>query len=202
MPKLNLKGEMDEMSTPSEPEQVTPPPSLRDIPESKGPSPLIQVFLAVIILGAITFALNYFGVVHLWGKKTPQVTEALPEPSLPPPPAVEPKVEVIPTPTPTPTPVTPTPTPAGKPKVSVPATGTGDFTVQVSSWMSKSKADSEAERLAGGGFSSFVQDAVVSGEHWYRVRIGRYANQKEAAEAAADLQTKLENGFWVAKVGP
>ena len=202
MPKLNLKGdEMDEMSTRTEPEQVTPVPSLRDIPEGKGPSPLVQVLLAVIILGAITFALNYFGVVHLWGKKTPQVTEALPEPSLPPPPVVEPKAEVTSTPTPTPTPVKPTPVPAAKPKVTAPATGTGDFTVQVSSWMSKSKADSEAERLAGGGFSAFVQDAVVSGEHWYRVRIGRYATQREAAEAAADLQTKLENGFWVARVG-
>jgi cell division protein FtsN/nucleoid DNA-binding protein len=199
MPKLNLKGEeMEGVPEPTEPEQMAPP-TLRQLPGGKGPSPLLQVVLAVVVLGALTFALNYFGVIHLWGKKAPQVVEALPEPAVKPP-VEEKKVEVPAAPTPTPAPV-PTPTPVQKPKPATPPAGTGNYTVQVSSWMSKAKANAEAERLTQGGFSAFVQDAVVGGERRYRVRIGRYSTQKEAAAAAQHLQEMLEDGFWVAKVG-
>ena len=110
----------------------------------------------------------------------------------------------MPTPTPTPTSPTkptPTPTPVQKPKPSPLPAGTGNYTVQVSSWMSKAKANAEADRLIQGGFSAFVEDAVVGGGRWYRVRIGRYSTQKEAAAAVKQLQESLEDGFWVARVG-
>ncbi|MFN0157550.1 MAG: SPOR domain-containing protein [Bacteroidota bacterium] len=198
MPKLNLKDEgMEE--TPADKSQHTEPapPRLRESDEpTGGPSSVIQILVAILLLGAITFGLNYFGVIHLWGPKTPKVVEStLPEPEPLPPAVVE---------TPTPE-VTPTPTPA-KPEASIikpslPASsGTGNFTVQVSSWVTRSKANEEVARLNATGLSAFVSEANVAGETWYRVRVGRYATQKEAEEAASQLQEMLENGIWVARM--
>ena len=72
--------------------------------------------------------------------------------------------------------------------------------MQVSSWMTPAKADQEVRRLTSAGYDAFVEDHTVSGEKWYRVRVGRYATEKEAASAASRLQQMLENGIWVAKV--
>lgn len=92
MPKLNLRGEgMDDETQPvgPAPEQPpTPPPTLRDISGGDGPSPLLQILLGLLILGAITFALNHFGIIHLWGKKAAPVQtseETLPSVVQPPP---------------------------------------------------------------------------------------------------------------------
>ena len=92
MPKegFNLRGEGMDDAQPAGPESQqppTPPPTLRDISGGEGPSPLLQILLGLVILGAITFALNHFGIIHLWGKKQPapqQVEEMLP-PSVQPP---------------------------------------------------------------------------------------------------------------------
>lgn len=197
MPKLNLKDEgMEEEMQPVEPEgmgEPTPPtPRLRETAtEGRGPSPLLQVVLAVLILGILTVALNYFGVIHLWGKKTPAVTEIIPEPVV----TAPPETARVETPTPTPTPL---PIPE-KPKPTIPS-GSGRYTVQVSAWMTQAKADEEAGKLSAAGYSAFVEGAVISGETWHRVRVGRYATEKEAAAAAAQLQQMLENGIWVARV--
>lgn len=200
MPKLNLKDEgMEPETTSVEEEKETAPPStLRATTMSGGLSPLLQVLIAVIVLGALTFALNNFGVIHLWGKKTPAVVETIPEPEATTQAPETPQAgEVAPT-TPTPTPTAPKK--AERPKVPVSSTG-GTYTVQVSSWMTPSKANAEVKRLVDAGFDSFVEDGTVSGEKWYRVRVGRYATEKEAAASAAQLQQMLENGIWVARVG-
>jgi hypothetical protein len=193
---------MEEEMQPMEPEPMEEPsapvPRLRESATGGGgPSPLLQVVLALLILGILTVALNYFGVIHLWGKKTPVITETVPEPL---PPVSEPaETARVETPTPTPTPMpAQVPTPE-KPKPVIPS-GTGRFTVQVSSWMTKAKAEEEAGKLSAAGYSAFVEDAAVSGEVWHRVRVGRYATEKEAAVAAAQLQQMLENGIWVARV--
>lgn len=201
MPKLNLKEEEER-----EPvlEETAPPATLRDIGgETRGGmSPVLLVALGIVILGALTFALNYFGVIHLWGKKAPTVVTTLPEPErFPPPVEAEPPVEPTPTPTPTPTPEPVKPRPVEPPRVEIPPSGTGDFTVQVSSWITMGKANEEAARLKAGGLDAFVQEGMVGGERWYRVRVGRYATQREAAEAAKRLQAMLENGIWVARIG-
>jgi septal ring-binding cell division protein DamX len=197
MPKLNLKDEgMEPETIPGEGEPTVPPPTLRDTTtRGGGPSPLLQVLIAVLVLGALTFALNYFGVIHLWGGKPSTVIEALPEPEVTPP-VVDTSTMVAETPTPTPTP------PRTKPKTAVPASSAGGrFTIQVSSWVTPSKANQEAQRLTAAGYDAFVEDAMVSGETWHRVRVGRYATEKEAATAASQLQQMLENGIWVARVG-
>lgn len=201
MPKLNLKDEGMEPETKPVLEEEAPPPTLHDsTPERGGPSALLQVLIALIILGALTFALNYFGVIHFWGTKPQQaVIQTMPEPE-PEPPQVEP------TPSPTvPEAATPTPVPVPKPekpKPAPPVTSTGgNFTVQVSSWLTRSKANEEAQKLVNAGFDAYVVTASVGGETWHRVRIGHYGSEKEAAAAASQFQQMLEDGIWVARTG-
>ncbi|MBI4536268.1 MAG: SPOR domain-containing protein [Ignavibacteriae bacterium] len=242
MPKINLKGE--EMAP--EPERYEPEPeptmpvrpTLRDSSGTGGPSPIMQVLLALIILGAVTFALNYFGVIHLWGTRTPSPTETLPEVIQPPPVTEEtgipePSVSETPAKTPTPTPTTPepkvvpptgttpttpepkvvpptgaTPTPTPKPitppvekQKALPPSGIGNYTVQMSSWMKKSSAEEEVARLARAGYDAYVQEALVDGDPWYRVRVGRYGNRQDAQEAASKLKGLSESTIWVTTVG-
>ena len=85
MPRFNLKDEAAG-NDPISPDSGNPPaaPTLREVGGGGGSvSPLILVLLALVILAAGVFALNYFKVIHLWGKKAPVVTESLPEPDLP-----------------------------------------------------------------------------------------------------------------------
>lgn len=222
MPKLNLKDEeMDEELKMSEPEESVPtglPLHETGEEESKGPSALLQILIALIILAGLTFALNYFGVVHLWGTKAPVVSETLPEPEIMPP-VSEPAPEVTePTPTPGVTQppaepkagtVTESPKPKPVPPVEAPkrtapampaSSSTGTYTVQVSSWLTSAKANEEAARLSMTGLDAFVTEAMVGGEVRYRVRVGRYATQREAVDAAARLQQMMENGIWVARL--
>ena len=197
MPKLNLKDEgMETETTPVGEDESSAPPTLREsvTSEGSGPSPLLQVLIAVLVLGALTFALNYLGVIHLWGSKPHATVETLPEPEVVAPPTVEKKVEETPTPTPTPTPKTITP----KPSLPI-SSSSGKFTVQVSSWLTPVKANQEAQKLTAAGFDAFVETGSVAGEVWHRVRVGHYATEKEAAAAAVQFQQMLEDGIWVAK---
>jgi cell division septation protein DedD len=218
MPKLNLKdeGSDDETRPIGDDFSSSAPPTLRDIGGSGGgPSPLLQVLIAVIVLGAGTFALNYFGVIHLWGKKaTSRVIQTPPPEPIEQAPVTETPVEQTPTPTPTPTPApTPaeasaTPTPSTRPPaattrkqpVTVAPMGSGSFTVQVSSWQSRSKADEEMSKLEQAGFPAFVESKAIAGQTWYRVRVGKYPTSSEARAERERLQKMLAGNIWVGKV--
>lgn len=203
MPRLNLRDdETGEDSTRMEggDQSDQMPPTLRDMGEGegggKGRSILIGVLLALVALAAIVFALNYFGVVNLWGKKAPLVTESFPEPELAPVPeqgaeGQTPAVEGGETPAVVPSPETSTPAAQAKKQPAhgsqpIPG-GTGEFTVQVSSWETREKADAEAAGLAAKGLAAFVEEGMVEGEVWYRVRVGRFASEVEAAREAERL---------------
>jgi hypothetical protein len=239
MPKLNLRDDgFEEESNPLDSDQnVAPPPTLREVGVSGGgsSSTLLTVLLLVVVVAGGVFALNYFKVIHLWGKRAPKVTneaitEQLPAPETPAPGAnttdqgsPAPAGDVTPTPEPslepaaatTPPPAsTASPTPVPAPsrsthksdaaqarKFTPPPSGSGNFTVQVSSWTSKDMAEKEASRLSSAGMSAFVEDAVIAGENWYRVRVGRYASSKEAKEAADQLAKSVDGQIWVAKAG-
>lgn len=226
MPRLNLKDESAEEESLQDSEQAGAPPTLREVGGGGGGlSPAVLVALIVAVLGLGVFALNHFGVIHLWGKKAVKVAEAFPEPSLPepaatttdaggqatPPESTPPEsstpTQSAPTPskpaqeqTPQITPPAPT-TQATKPAATAPPSGGGDYTIQVSSWASKGKADAEAARLSGGGYSAYVEQGMVGGTNWYRVRVGRYATEKEAKAAIANMQPAMETDLWVTRVG-
>jgi septal ring-binding cell division protein DamX len=221
MPRLNLKDESAEGDSFQESESASAPPTLREVGGGGGGgglSPVVLIILIIAVLGLGVFALNHFGVIHLWGKKAVQVTEAFPEPSL-----LEPALpeggaqpgqteapagtsEPAPAPTtaePTPqiTPPAQRPAPAAVAPAVAPPSGTGKYTIQVSSWASKAKAEAEAGRLGSAGLSAFVEEGMVGGTNWYRVRIGRYASEREAKEAIAKMQPGMETDLWVAHVG-
>jgi cell division protein FtsN len=181
------------------------------------------MILAVVVVVAVgIFALNYFNVIHLWGKKTVKIAERLPEP-LPEPEAQTPESqnqaatqpgtepETTPTLTPVPeaarpsTPAATTHTPEAAPtlrpvteKPHLPPSGTGKYTVQVSSWTNRGVADKEVARLTAAGYDAYVVEGDVSGQTWYRVRVGHYGTSGDAKEAASQLQKISEGTVWVA----
>ena len=121
-----------------------------------------------------------------------------PEP--PPEPAVEP---VVPT---------PTPAIAEQPKVEKPRApeaatkavdpgepkGTG-FVVQVASLRSRGEADAIAKRLSSKGFPSFVTTPGSSGPKVFRVRVGKYADRKEAETVARKLEKEEQFKPWITR---
>ena len=240
MPKLNLRDDgFEEESNPLDSDQsVAPPPTLREVGVSGGggkSSTLLTAILLLVVVAGGVFALNYFKVIHLWGKRTPKIsteaiTDQLPAPEAAavaanatdqgatpaagdatPTPTPDPSLEPAGAAPPTPIPSTSTPAPSASRathrRESAPAqtftpppSGSGNFTVQVSSWTSKDMADREASRLSGAGMNAFVEDAVIAGENWYRVRVGRYASSKDAKDAADQLAKSMEGQIWVARV--
>lgn len=220
MPRLNLKDESAEGDSFQDSESTSAPPTLREVGGGGGGgglSPLVLILLIIAVLGLGVFALNHFGVIHLWGKKAVQVTEAFPEPVLPEPTLPEAAGQspqgVAPAPT---TEAAPEPATEQAPQITPPArepasrstvqappppSGSGSFTIQVSSWASKAKADAEAGRLAAAGLNAYVEEGMVGGTAWYRVRVGRYASEREAKEAIAKMQPGMETDLWVARVG-
>lgn len=107
-----------------------------------------------------------------------QPAQAGPKPSPPvlPPPARE---------TPTPTIVT---------------TEDGAYTVQVSSWRSRWKAELDMNRYLKEGFEAYIQRVYLpeKGGVWHRVRIGRFSTFESAAQHAEMIGDMLQDGYWIA----
>ncbi len=83
MPRLNLQDEEEGVGIPPEREEgpITPPPTLRDVgPDGGRKAPWLAIVVALLVLAAAVVSLNYFHVIHLWGKKVPKVVEQIPEP--------------------------------------------------------------------------------------------------------------------------
>ena len=194
MPRLNLKDEETGADGGAPEASRTPMPTgLREVGGGGGKlSPIVLVILIVAILGAAVFALNYFKVIHLWGKKAPVVTETFPEPELAPVPEAAP-AEIVPVPEPVPVAKEPE-----KPLPGVIPTGDGRYTIQFSAWQSKAKADEQASLLTAGGFDAYVDEGKMEGETWYRVRVGRYNSRADAREVIGRLQIQTEEPVYVA----
>ncbi len=212
MPRLNLKDdEMEEPIPLDSDKPIPPPPTLREVGGGGGggkTSPLLLILVILVVLAGGVYALNYFKVIKIFGKKTPKIAEVMPEALPPPETGTTDLGSVPPTTTETPAVESPTPEPAPEPTPppehvtpAIPPSGSGSYTVQVSSWTTKAKADEEAARLSSAGYGAFVEDAVVGGENWFRVRVGRYGSPKEARAAAAELQKSMEDQLFVAKIG-
>jgi hypothetical protein len=78
-----------------------------------------------------------------------------------------------------------------------PPPGTGRFTLQISSWQSRTNAEREAKQLRDTGEEAFISQSTVNGTTWYRVRLGRYQTYEAAENAAHALESLLEAGWWV-----
>ena len=64
--------------------------------------------------------------------------------------------------------------------------------VQVRSTPDKSSADLLQAALAVAGFPAFVVSAEVSGETYYRVRVGRYGSRDDPVRVEAPLTTRAD----------
>jgi len=93
----------------------------------------------------------------------------------------------------------PKPTPGAAAPAGLPP-GEGKYTVQVSSWASRAKADAQVAEFSRGGYPAFVEEAVVAGQTWHRVRVGRYATIQEASQIAENLRATHGDGFWVGRI--
>ena len=225
MPRLNLRDEEEGTGVPPIPPEespITPPPTLREVgPDGGSKAPWLAIVVILLVLGATVVSLNYFHVIHLWGKKVPKVVEQIPEAV--PPEQTPPLTEQATTPPSTGTEETPLPTvtpgkgketaaqPTGKPATKAPPSveappatsapsGAGRYTVQVSSWKSMGKAKRLAQELSSSGFDAYVVDATVSGEVWHRVRVGRFGSMDEARGAIVKMQGQGVDGVWITTV--
>lgn len=121
-----------------------------------------------------------------------------PEP--PPEPAVEPVVPA------------PVPAIAEQPKVEKPPVATvaakaidagepkgAGFVVQVASLRSRGEADAIAKRLSSKGFPSFVTTPGTGGPKVFRVRVGKYADRKEAETVARKLEKEEQFKPWITR---
>ncbi len=211
MPRLNLKDEgLDGEGAPQEEKAPSPTPMLREVGSNGGKmSPIILVVLILLVLAGAVYALNHFKVIQLWGKKAPVVTETLPEPELIVPQETSPapaegattgEAPAVPAeskPSTTPSVAAPKPAQKSTPAATIAPPGAGRYTVQFAAWMTKSKAEAEAQLLSGAGYDAYVADATFGGDHWYLVRVGRYDSRAQAQEIVAKLQPMTEDLVWV-----
>lgn len=60
------------------------------------------------------------------------------------------------------------------------------FTIQVSSWRTKSVAEDQVRRLQADGLPSYISEFISrNGQKWYRVRVGEYSSLPQAEEFLA-----------------
>ena len=105
------------------------------------------------------------------------------------------------------TPPTPSPTPAARPAPAAPETSVvreaetseyGFYTIQISSWQDREKAEAEARRWQQRGLETYVLRSELPGRGvWFRVRAGRYPGYSVALEAMRSLIGIEDPRIWV-----
>jgi cell division septation protein DedD len=114
------------------------------------------------------------------GGQSAQAQPAAPPPAAPPPAARPPAAR----------PPATTPAPAARPATTPAAATTGRFSAQVGAFRQQQSVDDVVARLRRAGYEPRV--AMVPGSSLIRVRVGRFANQGDAARQVARLKG---NGF-------
>jgi cell division septation protein DedD len=65
---------------------------------------------------------------------------------------------------------------------------TGNFAIQVGSFDKRSKAQSEIKALKNLNYDAYLDESLVKGKQYYRVRIGPVASKKKALDLLKDVQ--------------
>ena len=212
MPNLNL---IDEEGGEESLETVSTPMRKRRGGGGGGVTKILVVVLILVVIVGGVFLLNKYGIVKLWGKKTPPpvaVTQPEPFPAEPfqaqqPPPdttqaAEGSGIDFIETP---PIEEQPKAEPV-KPAGSEATMGTkladmkGNYTIQVSAWKDKSVADKYVKMLEDAGYPAYVAERDLKGSTWYTVRIGKYATIKDAKKAVQDFAMEIRTHYWIDRV--
>ena len=75
---------------------------------------------------------------------------------------------------------------------TAPPAATGQFMLQLASFRDQHSARELQQRLQQQGVSSSIQQALVKGTHWYRVRVGPYETKAQAAQGQRQMR---QHGF-------
>jgi cell division protein FtsN len=229
MPDLNLidEGGFEETPTPA----ATPAKKKIKSSGGGGGGKVIVILLMILILcGAAAYFLNQRGIINLWGKKKPLLTQRMEDEQFPQEPIVQqeqPKALLDTTMSLLDTPLTeenPMDQPAaeakpvkGKIKKSkaveeksevVETTEAssklsdmqGEYTVQVVAFKDKEQADETRQSLEIAGYPAFVEKVPMKGGSWYTVRIGRYATPEDAKNAVKDFAAQLQEHYVIDKI--
>jgi len=94
--------------------------------------------------------------------------------------------------------VTPAPKPSAAQKTTpaarpAPAKTSNDYWVQTGAFTARIRAEDAKDTLASKGITSIIENRIVDGRTWYRVRLGPYTSEKEANYWLALVKTI--NGF-------
>ncbi len=74
----------------------------------------------------------------------------------------------------------------------------GFYTIQLSSWRTRRKAEEHARYYQGLGLEAYVQRAEIPGMGtWFRVRVGRYSALSEAKATAEALVNIRQDELWL-----
>jgi cell division septation protein DedD len=215
MPDLNLKDE-EEFPEQGDEEQRPPRPSRYQRGGGDGMSKILPIAIVLLLILGVVM-LNQFGIIHLWGSKdTPVVVDLPPldeeeiqpipdmRESAPAPvdsPATEPQTVQPPTREQPPVreqqPIREQPSVTQQTAYAALPPGSGRYTVQVSAWRTRERAEAQVNRIRSAGKPAFLDETMIDGVRWYRVRVGRYATHEEAARNAESFQLLLESGWWI-----
>ncbi len=86
-------------------------------------------------------------------------------------------------------------TPATSPAVAAPAPMRHPFNIQIEAVMDKSGADEMVSRLGKLGYNAQEMPTTLSGQTWYRVRVGPYGSAQEAAAAQEKLRQQYRQAY-------
>lgn len=76
-----------------------------------------------------------------------------------------------------------------------PASRRMPFNIQIQAAMDRKGADQMVQRLQQLGYQPHLVSTHIAGQTWYKVEVGPYASQDEAAVAEAELRQKYNSAF-------
>jgi septal ring-binding cell division protein DamX len=77
----------------------------------------------------------------------------------------------------------------------------GNFVVQVGAWRSEERAQAFVDNWADRNYpNAYVIKTgnELTGDIWFRVRIGNFATKLDAENFGTELSTEINSGYWVA----
>ncbi len=225
MPDLNLLDDNMSFEEESSPAPVSPKKAKpKKIQQTGGGGSKIVLIILIVILvaGALVYFLNQRGIIKLWGKKQPVVTE-IDEEMFPP---YEPQQEYVQTE------LQQQPQTQDSAElalldtssVQLPSDETknveekekkelvpldqneslssmeGEYTIQVIAFKERKRAEEIMENLQEAGYPAFVEQISMRGGAWYRVCIGRYPSRDEASRAVKGFGAQLQTSYIIDKV--
>jgi DedD protein len=136
------------------------------------------------------------GAVVAYDLRTGREIGAMPLPPVEHPPALKPEEKLA---APRPAEPAPAATTLPRPALRVDESlgGGGGWFVQVGSYSSQANARNALQKLFGMGLPTVIQSVSVGKALWYRVRVGPYPAEGEAAAALARIR---KNGYATAKL--